>query len=295
MTARLSFIAMAALALIGCAAASQGRAGTPIRLAADAPVTDAEPGAILLPPPPPLTPEQVQAEDARLRAALAQEVPGSTQLPANDPDWIALAKAQLAQGGQVIDRPQMVVLVDRNPRVQAIRLLLARPGDGKWEVLGGTHVSTGETGRFDHFITPIGVFPHTDAILDWRAEGTFNENHIRGLGLKGMRVWDFGWQSADKGWLSDQSGQMRLLMHATDPANLEHRIGRRASKGCVRIPDAMNLFLDRHGILDYDYERAAAYDDRYRALLRADRTPTPLAGDLLIVVDSSATTATAAR
>jgi hypothetical protein len=53
-----------------------------------------------------------------------------------------------------------------------------------------------ETGRRDYYLTPTGVFLHPDAILDWRAEGTFNTQHIRALGLKGMRVWDFGWQPA---------------------------------------------------------------------------------------------------
>ena len=34
------------------------------------------------------------------------------------------------------------------------------------------------------------------------------------------------------------------------------RLGRPASKGCVRIPAAMNRFLDRHSILDADYEQS---------------------------------------
>jgi hypothetical protein len=34
------------------------------------------------------------------------------------------------------------------------------------------------------------------------------------------------------------------------------RLGRPAFKGCVRIPAAMNRFLDRHSILDADYEQS---------------------------------------
>ena len=49
----------------------------------------------------------------------------------------------------------------------------------------------------------------------------------------------------------------------------------------------MNRFLDRHGVLDADYERAAAADIKFRALLLPDRVPSPLAGDTLVVVDSS--------
>src|SRR5579859_1923915 len=143
---------------------------------------------------PPNAANSIESEVARLRLALAREVPRLIRdRPARAAEWIALARAQLAAGGDKIERPQLLVAVDRNPRVQQMRILLARP-DGPWEDLGGAKVSTGQAHRVGYFITPRGVFKHTDVILDWRAEGTFNENHIRGLGLKGMRVWDFGWR-----------------------------------------------------------------------------------------------------
>lgn len=229
-----------------------------------------------------------EAELARLRAALAREVPHARfPDPPQAADWVRMAEAAVSQSDLLLDRPQLLVVVDRNPRIQAMSIVLARP-DGPWEVLGGSPVSTGQPGRFDHYITPTGVFEHTALILDYRAEGTYNDNHIRGLGLKGMRVWDFGWQSARKGWRADgERGDIRLLLHATDPAILEQRIGRQASSGCVRIPAAMNRFLDRHGVLDADYEQAARDDPAFRAVLLADRTPTPLAGTALVIVDSS--------
>jgi hypothetical protein len=146
-------------------------------------------------------------------------------------------------------------------------------------------------GRFDHYITPRGVFHVTTAILGYRAEGTLNENGIRGLGAKGMRVWDFGWQMAAKGWDAGPGKPdripIRLMMHATDPDRLEQRIGHPASEGCVRIPAAMNRFLDNHGVLDAEYERAAATEIRFRALLPKDRHPTTLAGNTMVVVDSA--------
>ena len=232
-------------------------------------------------------PIDVDGELAHLRAALMREVRGvMVDSPEGERGWIARTQAAIAASGQTINRPQLLVVVDRNPVVQQMRIVLARP-DGAWESLGGTNVSKGQTGRFDYYLTPTGVFLHTDAILDWRAEGTFNAQHIRGLGLKGMRVWDFGWQRATKGWLTGEEGDIRLLLHATDPDYLERRLGRPASKGCIGVPAAMNRFLDRHGILDADYERAAKDDPRFEALLIADRTPTPLAGDALVVVDSA--------
>src|SRR5258708_40290537 len=86
-------------------------------------------------------------------------------------------------------------------------------------------------------------------------------------------------------------GDIRLLLHATDPDALERRLGGPASKGCVRIPAAMNRFLDRHGVLDADYERAAKDDPRFEAVLLRERTPTPLAGNALVIVDSADTPA----
>jgi hypothetical protein len=70
------------------------------------------------------------------------------------------------------------------------------------------------------------------------------------LGIKGTRVLDFGWQRTTKRWGTREAGEIRLLPHATDPDYLERRLGHAASKGCVRIPDAMNGFLDRHGVLE---------------------------------------------
>jgi hypothetical protein len=103
-----------------------------------------------------------------------------------------------------------------------------------------------------------------------------------------MRVWDFGWQTATKGWRADgEQGDIRLLMHATDPDYLEQRLGRPASQGCVRVPSAMNRFLDVHGVLDADYELAARDDIRVRSILRREREPSPLAGNAMVVVDSS--------
>ena len=230
----------------------------------------------------------VADEIARLRASLTREVPERTpDATRDDRGWIDLATATIAKSSIVIDRPQLIVVVDRAPSVQQMVVVVARP-DAKWEVIGGSKVSTGQPGRRLYFITPTGVFVHGTAILDYRALGTFNENHIRGLGVKGMRVWDFGWHPAERGWTRDGTTvDIRLLMHATDPAVLESRLGRPASMGCIRIPTTMNRFLDLHGVLDADHERAAATDARFRAVLRQDRTPTPLAGDLLVVVDSS--------
>jgi hypothetical protein len=235
-----------------------------------------------------LSQADIADEATRLRAALVQEVPRHAIEDADgDRAWVARARAAVDAAPLAIEHAQLLVVVDRNPTVQQLRIVLARP-DAAWEVIGGSKVSTGQAGRHGYYITPVGVFLHTDGIIDYRAQGTFNENHIRGLGLKGMRVWDFGWQTADRGWRAEADpGEIRLLMHATDPDYLEQRLGRPASEGCVRIPATMNRFLDMHGVLDADYEQAARDDVRLASVLLPRRQPTSLAGDALVVVDSS--------
>lgn len=253
--------------------------------------------AATVPPQPPLPRATVVpqpsaadlAEVDRLRSALAKEVPDSARATAGaGVDWIGAAQQALRSAGFTIDRPQVLVVADRNPKVQELRLVAAFPAPIPWQVIGGSKVSTGQMNRKLYYITPTGVFVHGANILGYRAEGTFNENHIRGLGAKGMRVWDFGWHLAEKGWREDrETGEIRLLIHATDPDYLEQRLGRPASQGCVRVSARMNRFLDRHGLLDADYEQAAASDIRYATLLLPDRTPSPLAGTALVVIDSA--------
>ncbi len=76
-------------------------------------------------------------------------------------------------------------------------------------------------------------------------------------------------------------------MHATDPVYLESRLGHTASEGCIRIPSSLNVFFDKHGLIDAEYERMAVIDDRFKALLRPDRTPSPLSGSAVVVVDTA--------
>ncbi len=103
---------------------------------------------------------------------------------------------------------QAFVLVDRSAQVQAAFVVVRTQGGG-WDWVGATAVSTGKTGTFEHFLTPLGVFPHTLDNPDFRAEGTFNKNHIRGYGLRGRRIFDFGWQTAERGWGAGGTSKMR--------------------------------------------------------------------------------------
>jgi hypothetical protein len=182
---------------------------------------------------------------------------------------------------------QYVVIVDRNKFVQAVMIYWMAP-DGMFHFIGASPVSTGKPGRFEHFVTPTGVFEHTIDDLDFLSEGTRNEFGIRGYGRKGMRVYDFGWQTAQRGWGGGGEGGLRLQMHATDPDLLEKKLGTPQSKGCIRIPATLNAFIDHYGILDGDYEKAMAAGATFWVLPQT-REATPWSGRFLVVVDTGRT------
>ena len=215
----------------------------------------------------------------------AREVDRRLTVPETEQQaWALLLSTLLADKDLA---PQYVVLVDRNPFIQAVAIYWIAP-DRTFHFIGASPASTGKPGSFDHFITPTGIFEHTIANPDFRSEGTRNENGILGYGRRGMRVYDFGWQRAQRGWGRGGEGTMRLQMHATDPEFLEVRVGTIQSKGCIRIPATLNTFIDRHAILDTDYEQAMTAGQTF-SVLSTTGEPTPWSGRYLVIVDNGRT------
>lgn len=226
---------------------------------------------------------------ASLAASYSNEVTLRLQVPRQEQlRYAQLLKAALVNAGKTLQRSQYIVVLDRNPQVQAVFLywLDNETRKASPHFIGASPASTGKPGEFDYFITPLGVFDHTLANPDFRAEGTPNKLGIRGFGAKGVRVFDFGWVLGTRGWGSGGTSQMRLLMHATDPEHLEHHLGEPRSRGCIRIPESLIAFIDRYGLLDADYEQALA-SGQQPWVLRPDRTPTPWSGRYLVIVDSA--------
>ncbi len=220
-----------------------------------------------------------------LAADFQREVTPLLTLPPEDmAAYAAGIQTALAKAARQLEAPQFVLLVDRNAKVQAALLYWGSSAQG-WSHVGASPVSTGLPGRYEHFTTPLGVFDHSLANPDFRAEGTKNELGFRGYGIKGMRVYDFGWVPAPRGWGDGAMGKLRLQMHATDPALAESRLGTPQSEGCIRISATLNRFIDQHGVLDQDYDRALAEGGRLW-VLRPDRAPVATPGRYIIVVDS---------
>ena len=210
-----------------------------------------------------------------------------TDAPSLTRPALTAAHAMMQREHVAPDPLQVVLVVDRSPKVQRLWITVTMPGSKTLESLGSVHVSTGKPGRKEHFRTPVGVFINDTNILGYRAQGTYNENHIRGIGVRGMRVWDFGWQTTDD-WRTPRALMaVRMEMHATDPSVLEPRLGRWDSEGCIRIPSRFNSFLDQSGLIDAKQREAAQQARRFAALLPKHTTPSPLAGQTLVVVDTS--------
>lgn len=219
-----------------------------------------------------------------LRSLFEQQVTRRLVLPPEElPRYVGLLEAALEEAGLTGLGPQLVLVVDRSPNVQAIMVVYRAPR-GDYELVGAAPASTGKPGAFEYFETPLGVFRHYPGFPDFRAEGTRNDNGVLGYGPKGMRVYDFGWQVARRTWDGGAS-LMRFQMHSTDPDLLEPRVGTPQSKGCVRIPMSLNRFIDRYGLIDADYERAAT-DGMNLWVLANEREPVDRPGRYLVVVES---------
>jgi hypothetical protein len=233
-----------------------------------------------------LTGASVAGKDGPLSADFQREVLQRLTLPPSEVAAYAVRlQGALDAAGVALEPPQFIALVDRNPNVQALLLYWGSATHG-WEHVGAAPVSTGLPGRYEHFTTPLGVFDHSMANPDFRAEGTKNKLGFRGYGRKGMRVYDFGWVEAPRGWGSGAMGKLRLQMHATDPDLAAPKLGTAQSEGCIRIPATLNDFIDRHGLLDQDYDRQSD-SGIHLWVLRPDRISAGTPGRYLVVVDSN--------
>lgn len=279
----LSATALAVLTFTSCAVFAQSTEG----FAASAPVAESpSSGSTALPETAAFggqtgaTHEDLSALPAQFDSIVSRRLAATPEVFEK---YASLASTSLQSNKSELAHDQFVVVVDRNPNVQAALLYVMGPGGVT--AVGATPVSTGRTGQKDHFITPVGVFANTLDNPSFRALGTKNEVGFRGYGAKGMRIWDFGWQTAEKGWGKPEPRQIRFEMHATDPALAEPLLGTRRSQGCVRLSAGFNKFLDSYGALDENYLNAEA-EGKNMWVLPKERVQNDLHGQYLVVVDS---------
>ena len=196
------------------------------------------------------TPHEV-AEAFRTRVQQRLAVP-----PSEAAVYAWLAELQLLDAGRPLWEPQYLLVVDRDPHVQAA-LLYWRLSGRSWELLGAAPASTGGPTGPGHLETPLGAFEQQVRASQREAAGT--------------RVFDFGWQrtraATGQGPLLPARLQARA---ATGPHRLT--LGRNCSNGCVLLPSALTRLIDELGLLDGE--------------ARQGEQPLPYAGRLMLVLDS---------
>ncbi|MFX1764737.1 L,D-transpeptidase [Paraburkholderia sp. A1RI-2L] len=285
-----SSAAAASPAASAASAASASSASSASSAAAPAPAQPASvPAPLVLPEHPDLTPEQAAEETHRalaMRQTFASSVKRRLRVPpADQRAYGQRLQAALDEKNLGALAGEFVILVDRAATVQALFIYFRAMPHEPWQMIGASPVATGRPGEFDHFLTPLGVFEHTPSNMDFRAEGTMNENGIRGYGARDMRIYDLGWVDGERGWGKGGFSPMRFQMHATDPDRLEPLLGIRHSKGCVRIPASLNAFIDHYGIVDAEYQ-ALVDSGKSLWVLHPGREVTPWAGRFIVVIDS---------
>lgn len=191
-----------------------------------------------------------------------------------------LQKIKEAQLENKLLKNQFLVIADRNPKNQVATIAYWNYDTKTIEIGNFSKISTGSV-RKGHFYTPTGWFQNLPENGSYRAEGTKNENGIRGYGKKGMRVWDFGWTPSESGYKKGLNIDIRFQLHSTDPDYLESRLGKPDSKGCVRVHSSFNQFLDMYGIIDEEYEKVNYW------VLKKDRIKIKDPGSYLLVVDTT--------
>lgn len=214
------------------------------------------------------------------QTAFAREVGGITIDSPYSEKLVRETQDLISQHREKFISSQFFLLVDRNPEAQKAFLAFYDVNEGKVALIGGDKVSTGNPNRRGHFETPTGIFENKPTNMSYRALGTKNSLGWRGLGGKGSRVWDLGWQRTVKG--RGDPMDIRMLVHATDPSQGEPRLGTVQSKGCVRISSRFNKFLDYYGVLDREYEGNV----KAKYVLLAKREPVFFTGKFVVVVDS---------
>lgn len=167
-----------------------------------------------------------------------------------------LAELQLLDAGRPLWAPQYLLVVDRDPHVQAA-LLYWRLSGRSWDLLGAAPASTGGPTGPGHLETPLGAFEQQARA----AQG----------GAAGPRVFDFGWHRTRSA--TGQGPLVPAWLQARGAAGADRlTLGRNCSNGCVLLPAGLTRLIDELGLLDGGAGRGGR--------------PLPYAGRLMVVVDS---------
>jgi hypothetical protein len=193
----------------------------------------------------------------------ARDVTPRLHVPADEVRLYAgIAELQLCEVERELLDPQYLLVIDRNPHVQA-SFLFWRLLPGAYELVGASPVSAGAN-RLDTVLAPQALLVQRGA--KDAAAACASPRCARGR----SRVYEFG---AMSGRPEQYAAAMRVQVQAV-PAGAEGRLGAPCPDGCILLPASLVAFLDEYGILDED------------APARTQRHLLPYRGRHLLLVDS---------
>jgi hypothetical protein len=189
-----------------------------------------------------------------LKDQYARDVRQRLHVPADEVRlYGSIAEAKLCNLGHEVLEPQYLLVIDRNPCVQA-GFLFWRLLPGSYDLIGASPVSAGAL-RLDRVRDAQALFAQV--------------NGATGRGRR--RVFDFGWQGGEG--LAPPDAHCRLQVRAAG-GGAERRLGAPCPDSCILLPASLIGFLDEYGVLD---EGAGG---------RTQRHLLPYRGHHLLIVDS---------
>lgn len=198
-----------------------------------------------------------------LRQAYRREVRQRLDVPPEEVRvYGGVSELQLFSGRQELLAPQYLLVVDRNPHVQAA-FLFWRLVPGSYELVGASPVSTGRD--------PASPVDAVRGLLEEvvAADGACATAVPRPCRSSDLRVYDFGWP---RGHARSTRRDLRVRVRGADGA-AARQLGRPCAEDCILLPASLVMFLDEYGVLD---EGSA----------RPQRHVLPFRGRHLLVVDS---------
>jgi hypothetical protein len=181
----------------------------------------------------------------------ARDVTPRLHLPADEVRlYCSIAEWQMCGNARDMLDPQYLLVIDRNPNVQAA-LLVWRLWSGSYELVGASPVAAGTT--------PLDSAQSAQDLLV-----QVGANRRRGR----SRVYEFEPVGAPHGGAAP-----RVELRSAPPGG-EDSLGAPCPDGCIQLPASLVAFLDEYGILDQD------------APGRAQRHVLPCRGRHLLLVDS---------
>lgn len=177
-------------------------------------------------------------------------------------------------GRKNIKRDEYFSIVNLEKQIYSILLYIKK--DNKLYLIGSDLISSGNKDREveikygeDHYFdTPTGVY---EVYKGWRSTGSYKDidKTIQSFGGKGSFVYHFGnmlkprYHSFTKSRAKLKSKDdyiiikdtLNFAIHSYNLKDSNYRLGYKASHGCVRMSDELNLFLENNLVLHKNFYR----------------------------------------